>query len=175
MKHLWVVTAGTMKDNPTELVEGDSVKKAIEQIKFYFDLLFVDCAPVIPVSDPVVLAPELDGLLLVVKAGSTQLGVIQRPDIIINQSHVGVVLTPGYCLPLQSQDTQTLPRSDKPQRILTIDVENQVERYHLDSAFILGPAPEFDNEHGASLDMFDEYGPGYFFVLGSHKYPTWWE
>jgi protein-tyrosine kinase len=95
LEHLWVVTAGTMKSNPTELFEGDSVKKAIEQIKFYFDLLFVDCAPVIPVSDPVVLAPELDGLLLVVKAGSTQLGVIKRACDIISKSEsrvVGVVL-----------------------------------------------------------------------------------
>jgi capsular exopolysaccharide synthesis family protein len=95
MKHLWVVTAGTMTNNPTELFEGNSVKKAIEQIKFYFDLLFVDCAPVIPVSDPVVLAPELDGLLLVVKAGSTQLGVIKRACDIISKSEshvVGVVL-----------------------------------------------------------------------------------
>lgn len=95
MKHLWVVTAGTMKDNPTELFEGDSVKKAIEQIKFYFDLVFVDCAPVIPVSDPVVLAPELDGLLLVVRAGSTQQDVIKRACDIISKSEshvVGVVL-----------------------------------------------------------------------------------
>jgi capsular exopolysaccharide synthesis family protein len=95
MKDLWVVTAGTMTNNPTELFEGNSVKKAIEQIKFYFDLLFVDCAPVIPVSDPVVLAPELDGLLLVVKAGSTQQGVIKRACDIISKSEshvVGVVL-----------------------------------------------------------------------------------
>lgn len=95
LKHLWVVTAGTLKDNPTELFEGDSVKRAIEQIKFYFDLVFVDCAPVIPVSDPVVLAPELDGLLLVVRAGATQKDVLQRACNIIGKSDtdiVGVVL-----------------------------------------------------------------------------------
>jgi capsular exopolysaccharide synthesis family protein len=95
LKNLWVVTAGTLKDNPTELFEGDSVKHAIEQIKFYFDVVFVDCAPVIPVSDPVVLAPELDALLLVVKAGSTQKDVIKRACDIIGRSDTtiaGVVL-----------------------------------------------------------------------------------
>ena len=95
LKHLWVVTAGSLKDNPTELFEGDSVKRAIEQIRFYFDLVFVDCAPVIPVSDPVVLAPELDGLLLVVRAGATQKDVLQRACNIIGKTDtniVGVVL-----------------------------------------------------------------------------------
>ncbi len=95
LKHLWVVTAGRMKDNPTELFEGESVKQVIEQIKFYFDMVFVDCAPVIPVSDPVVLAPDLDGLLLVVKAGATQKDVVRRACDIISKSDaniLGVVL-----------------------------------------------------------------------------------
>lgn len=95
IKNLWVLTAGTLRDNPTELFEGDSVKQVIDQVKFYFDLVFIDCAPIIPVSDPLVLAPELDGLLLVVKAGATQKEVIKRACDIVSKSEasiVGVVL-----------------------------------------------------------------------------------
>lgn len=92
---LYVLTAGTLKHNPTELFESDAVKTAIEKVKFYFDLVFVDCAPIIPVSDPVVLAPEMDGILLVVKAGATQKEVIRRAVDIIGKTDaniVGVVL-----------------------------------------------------------------------------------
>lgn len=95
IENLWILTAGTLKRNPTELFEGDDVKKVIDQLKFYFELVFVDCAPIIPVSDPVVLAPELDGVLLVIKAGATQREVIQRAVNIVEKSNadvVGVVL-----------------------------------------------------------------------------------
>ncbi len=92
---LWIVTAGTLKKNPTELFESELVKEAINKVKFYFDLVIVDCAPIIPVSDPVVLGPEMDGLLLVVKAGATQKEVIKRATAIIGKTDaniVGVVL-----------------------------------------------------------------------------------
>ncbi len=92
---LSILTAGTLKHNPTELFESDAVKIAIEKVKFYFDLVFVDCAPIIPVSDPVVLAPDMDGILLVVKAGATQKEVIRRAVDIIAKTDaniVGVVL-----------------------------------------------------------------------------------
>jgi Mrp family chromosome partitioning ATPase len=45
----------------------------------------------LPVSDPVVLAPELDGLLLVVKAGSTQKEVVKRACDIVGKSEANIV------------------------------------------------------------------------------------
>lgn len=93
--NLWLLTAGTMKRNPTELFESQSVKEAIEKVKFYFDLVFIDTAPILPVSDPLVLAPEVDGVLLVVKAGETQREVISRAvDILrnVDANISGVVL-----------------------------------------------------------------------------------
>lgn len=93
--NLWVLTAGTLKKNPTELFESQEVKKVVEQLKFYFELVFVDCAPIIPVSDPVELAPELDGVLLVIKAGTTQSEVVLRAVDIVKKADaeiVGIVL-----------------------------------------------------------------------------------
>ncbi len=92
---LWLLTAGTLKNNPTELFESHAVKEAIEKVKFYFDLVIVDTAPIIPVSDPLVLAPEVDGVLLVVKAGETQKEVLKRSVAILKSVDAtisGVVL-----------------------------------------------------------------------------------
>lgn len=94
-EHLSVVTAGSPLRNPTELFEGNSVGEVVEQLKFYFDLVIVDCPPIIPVSDPVMLAPFLDGILLVVKAGATQREVIARACNIIKKADgeiIGVAL-----------------------------------------------------------------------------------
>lgn len=94
-EHLTVVTAGTPLRNPTELFDGNAVGEVIEQLKFYFDLVIVDCPPIIPVSDPVMLAPYLDGILMVVKAGATQREVIARALSIIKKAEgeiIGVAL-----------------------------------------------------------------------------------
>lgn len=92
---LSILTAGSPKQNPAQLFDSDATSAIIEQAKFYFDFVFVDTAPVIPVSDPISLAPELDGVLLVVKAGATQMAVIKRAYDIVSRSDatiVGVVL-----------------------------------------------------------------------------------
>ncbi|PWB67852.1 hypothetical protein C3F09_12730, partial [candidate division GN15 bacterium] len=61
----------------------------------YYDLIIMDCAPVIPVSDPMLLSHEVDGVLFVVKAGSTQRDVVLRArDILASSTNrvLGVVL-----------------------------------------------------------------------------------
>jgi capsular exopolysaccharide synthesis family protein len=94
-EHLKILTAGTPRRNPTALFEGRQVGELIEQLKFYFDLVIVDSPPIIPVSDPIMLAPELDGILLVVKAGTTQREVVKRACTIISKTEghiLGVAL-----------------------------------------------------------------------------------
>ncbi len=64
-------------------------------MKFYYDLILVDAPPVIPVSDPMLLSQEVDGVLMVVKAGQTQREVVRRAtEILRSQSRklIGVVL-----------------------------------------------------------------------------------
>ncbi|MFH2056109.1 MAG: CpsD/CapB family tyrosine-protein kinase, partial [bacterium] len=94
-EHLSIITAGSPLRNPTELFERQAVGEMIEQLKFYFDLVIVDCPPIIPVSDPVMLAPFLEGILMVVKAGATQREVIARACSIIKKAEgelIGVAL-----------------------------------------------------------------------------------
>ncbi|MCK4633152.1 MAG: hypothetical protein KAT79_07745, partial [candidate division Zixibacteria bacterium] len=59
------------------------------------DLILLDSPPVIPVSDPMLLSPKVDGLLLVLRAGSTQKEVARRALDILDSAScriVGVVL-----------------------------------------------------------------------------------
>ncbi|MCK4372698.1 MAG: hypothetical protein KAW61_06095, partial [candidate division Zixibacteria bacterium] len=67
----------------------------VDDMKFYYDLILIDAAPALPVSDPMLLAPELDGVLLVVKAGTTQRELVERAVEIIDPNRdriLGVVL-----------------------------------------------------------------------------------
>lgn len=73
-----VVPSGEMCENPTEIFDAELIGTIIEDLKFYYDLILLDCAPLLPVSDPMLLAPKVDGILLVVKAGSTSRDVVRR-------------------------------------------------------------------------------------------------
>lgn len=95
LENLDLITAGQAVPQPTELFDSRAIGGFINELKFYYDLIMVDTPPVIPVSDPMLLAQELDGALLVVKAGSTAREVVARAtDILQSNSStlLGVVL-----------------------------------------------------------------------------------
>lgn len=90
-----IITAGRVSRHPSEVLDCEAVGRLVDDMKLYYDLILVDTAPVLPVSDPMLLAPKMDGVVLVVKAGATQREVVRRAvDIIDAGRHkmLGVVL-----------------------------------------------------------------------------------
>ncbi len=95
METLDVLTAGEATHYPAETLDVDAVGHLVDELKFYYDLILLDTAPLLPVSDPMLLAPKMDGIILVVKAGVTQREVVGRAMDIIDASRhkvLGVVL-----------------------------------------------------------------------------------
>jgi len=90
-----IITCGDYHPEPTDLFDVDAIATLVDDMKFYYDMILVDTAPALPVSDPMLLAPKLDGVLLVIKAGSTQREIVERAVEIIDpnrQRILGVVL-----------------------------------------------------------------------------------
>lgn len=95
VENLDVMPSGRHSSNPTEIFDAEAIGNMIEELKFYYDLIMVDCAPLLPVSDPMMLAPRVDGTILVVKAGATQKELVERAVGILNPSQnnvLGVVM-----------------------------------------------------------------------------------
>ncbi len=95
LEKLDLICAGRAVSNPSELFDSRMIGNVVTEMKFYYDLILIDAPPVIPVSDPMLLSQEVDGVVLVVKAGQTQREVVRRAtDILRSQSRklVGVVL-----------------------------------------------------------------------------------
>jgi receptor protein-tyrosine kinase len=93
LEKLDLITAGVFEGPPAEVFNAEAMGRLVDQMKYYYDLVLVDSAPVLPVSDPMLLAPKVDGALLVVRAGSTQREIVQRAvDIIGHQKVIGVVM-----------------------------------------------------------------------------------
>lgn len=63
----FVISAGTIPPNPSELLGSDNMKKALTILRNNFDFIIFDLPPVMIVSDALVLSPLLDGVILAVR------------------------------------------------------------------------------------------------------------
>ena len=95
LENLDLITAGRVTAEPAEVFDAPAIGRLLTEMKFYYDLILVDCPPIIPVSDPMLLAPEVDGVLMVVRAGQTARDVAIRAVEIMraNKTEIlGVIL-----------------------------------------------------------------------------------
>ena len=66
---LSVLTSGPIPPNPAELLGSPSMKTLLEMIEPQFDYIVIDSPPIAKVTDGVLLASTVDGVILVVHGG----------------------------------------------------------------------------------------------------------
>lgn len=92
---LTVLPSGALPPNPSEIVGSQSMGALLDEARKAFDIVIVDAPPVIPVTDAVVLSTQVDGVLLVARAGQTQRALLaeaRRRLEGVGASVVGVVV-----------------------------------------------------------------------------------
>jgi len=89
--NLTVLTAGQISENPIELINKGIFTDILQKLKSRFGFIFVDCPPIIPVSDPLLLAPHVDGTVLVIRAGATSRKVVERAYRLLEQASVEII------------------------------------------------------------------------------------
>ncbi len=91
--NLWMIPGGTKVANPSELLSNGRLKLLLERVAPLFDWVLLDAPPCLPVADASVIADICDGILFVVKAGSTPAAVAQRAlQELKGRNILGVVL-----------------------------------------------------------------------------------
>ena len=95
VKNLSVVTSGSLPSNPAELLGSQKMKALVEAMEREADVVLIDTPPTLAVTDAAVLAPNTDGVLLVVKPGKTRGRAVKRMLELLGQVEakvLGVVL-----------------------------------------------------------------------------------
>jgi len=69
---LKVLTSGTLPPIPSQLLAARKMDEVIARLAEQADVVLFDAPPVVAVTDASLLASKVDGVLLVVKAGSTR-------------------------------------------------------------------------------------------------------
>jgi len=93
---LFVLPAGTIPPNPSELLQSQGMQKLIDFFESEFDVVIFDAPPLLPVTDGAILAKKVGAVILVVAAGRTHKGQLQGAlDTLKNVEATasGVVLT----------------------------------------------------------------------------------
>ncbi|HEY9450734.1 MAG TPA: polysaccharide biosynthesis tyrosine autokinase, partial [Gemmatimonadaceae bacterium] len=66
------IPAGALPPNPSELLGGPRMRSVLDTLQARFDVVLLDTPPVHVAADSMILGRSADGVLLVVRAGSTQ-------------------------------------------------------------------------------------------------------
>ncbi|OGC89758.1 MAG: hypothetical protein A2W25_02625 [candidate division Zixibacteria bacterium RBG_16_53_22] len=89
--NLTVIPSGRLKGVPSDFLDQSTVANIFQELRFYFDYVIIDSPPIIPISDPLLLAEHVDGVLLVVRGGTTQREVVQRAANLLTNSKINVL------------------------------------------------------------------------------------
>jgi capsular exopolysaccharide synthesis family protein len=91
--HLTVLPAGIPPSRPAELLGSAAMRRLLDTLRTRFDRILIDVPPVAPLADLHVLAPMVDGLLMIIRAGITPKPAIERALSGLDPSKVlGLVL-----------------------------------------------------------------------------------
>ena len=92
---LWLLAGGRRAPNPAELLSGSSFAKLVTEAREQFDRVIIDSAPVLAVSDTLIMTPHVQSICLVIRAASTPRNAIRRALALLTTAGtqpVGIIL-----------------------------------------------------------------------------------
>jgi capsular exopolysaccharide synthesis family protein len=93
---LWLLPAGHPPDNPLELMQSGRLADLLERLCSWFDWVVIDSPPILPLADTTVWARFADGILLVIREGTSEKRQLEQGLQTLDQSKLlGLVLN-GY-------------------------------------------------------------------------------
>lgn len=88
---LSILTCGSLPSNPAEMLASGSYAKMLRDAEHEFDIVLVDTPPLLAVSDPCIVAPNTDGLVLVLRMGKNKRNSAKRATELIDTNNIRVI------------------------------------------------------------------------------------
>ncbi|WP_104104464.1 polysaccharide biosynthesis tyrosine autokinase [Arthrobacter sp. 08Y14] len=76
--NLFVLTAGLIPPNPSELLGSPNMKKLLQHLESSFDTVVIDASPLLPVTDSAVLAQQVGGTVLVIGSNKVKTAELEK-------------------------------------------------------------------------------------------------
>lgn len=116
LPNLYLLTSGRRPYDPSHLLGSDATGHFLQSMRKNFDMIIVDTPPVLPVSDAAMISRHVDGMIVVVRYGTTYEGGAVRTKralALANARLLGVVLND---IPVKASRAYGNPRKIKKKR-----------------------------------------------------------
>ncbi|MBL7071607.1 MAG: polysaccharide biosynthesis tyrosine autokinase [Candidatus Omnitrophica bacterium] len=78
LNNLHIITAGSSFPNPANLFNSDKMNDILDQMRGKYDIIIVDSPPILTVSEPSIMCPKVDEVILIFRAGFTSRLILKR-------------------------------------------------------------------------------------------------
>ena len=95
IENLSLITTGILPPNPSEMLGSKRMQELVKELVELYDYVLFDSPPIIAVTDALVLAPWMDGVILVLRSGKTDRDAAVRAQELltnVNARLIGALL-----------------------------------------------------------------------------------
>jgi capsular exopolysaccharide synthesis family protein len=94
---LWILPAGSAPEDPVNILQSPRFLELYKHLSTCFDWIIIDAPPLLPMADVSFWSRQADGLLLVVREGTTPKTILQKGlDTLDNPKVIGIVLNDAH-------------------------------------------------------------------------------
>ncbi|MBI4652297.1 polysaccharide biosynthesis tyrosine autokinase [Candidatus Desantisbacteria bacterium] len=93
ISNLFLLTGGLSIDKPFELLNSPEMKLLFEELRNKFDIIIIDSPAIIPVGDIEIFSSQIDGSILLFRAGKTPKEIILRSKFLLSEAGVHLLGT----------------------------------------------------------------------------------
>lgn len=90
-ENLTLLPSGPLPPNPSDLLSLEVLPQLIQEIAGSVDLVLIDTPPVLAVSDPLVIAKEVNSVILVAHSGHTRIDALRRAAETLQQGSIQIL------------------------------------------------------------------------------------
>ena len=91
LPNLTLIPAGPLPPNPADLLSLGRMRELLSEMRQTFDVIVIDTPPVLVVSDPLIVAAHVDGMILVSRSNKTRLDALRRTATTMQRGAVRIV------------------------------------------------------------------------------------
>lgn len=78
IEELSILTSGDLPGKPGQLLGSERLRALVGDLEQQYDLIVIDSPPVLPVAETMLMASQVNGVLLVLNAGHTRRGAARQ-------------------------------------------------------------------------------------------------
>jgi capsular exopolysaccharide synthesis family protein len=89
--NLNILTSGLIPPNTSELLNSSKMSEVLSQVEGSYDIVLLDCSPVLPTTDAVIVSAKAEGVIMVYQVGQVARGALKRAKAQLENSKANVI------------------------------------------------------------------------------------